>query len=266
MAASERAIHEDFTPQPDGAWKRYVVGDAALEATGRTLLFINNRASAVRYTDAQIDDYQGLPRRRFRWHPPLKMTVRARFSDEAGDLVGTAGFGFWNDPFWMTGRRMPTLPRVIWFFYASPPSNMKLDLRTPGRGWKAATLDARRWSFLALAPTAPVAVPLMNIRPLYRRLWPVAQRAIGVSEATIQASMTDWHTYVIEWGTREVRFSVDRSLILESQSSLGGPLGFVMWLDNQYAVVTPWGRLGYGLLPSPGRQWMEVDTLVIEPG
>jgi hypothetical protein len=266
MAASERAIHEDFTPQPGGAWKRYVVGDAALEATGRTLLFINNRAPAVRYTDAQIDDYQGLARRRFRWHPPLKMTVRARFSDETGDLVGTAGFGFWNDPFLMTGRRMPTLPRVVWFFYSSPPSKMKLDLRTPGRGWKAATLDAKRWSFLVLAPTAPVAVPLMNIRPLYRRLWPVAQRAIGVSEATVQASMTDWHTYVIEWDTRRVRFSVDGDLTLESESSPRGPLGFVMWLDNQYAVVTPWGRLGYGLLPSPSRQWMEVDTLLIEPG
>jgi hypothetical protein len=39
-----------------------------------------------------------------------------------------------------------------------------------------------------------------------------------------------------------------------------------MWLDNQYAVVKPWGRFGYGLLEAPGRQWMEVDTLAIEPG
>jgi hypothetical protein len=39
-----------------------------------------------------------------------------------------------------------------------------------------------------------------------------------------------------------------------------------MWLDNQYLIVTPWGRLGYGLLDAAGRQWMEVDALVIEPG
>jgi hypothetical protein len=266
MVAGERSICEDFTPQPSGAWKRHVVGDATLEATGHTLLFINKRTSTHRYTDAQIDDYQGLPRGRFRWRPPLRMTVRARFSHGVGELSGTAGFGFWNDPFLMTGKRMPALPRVVWFFYASPPSNMKLDLETAGHGWKAATLDAKRLSFVLLAPTAPVAVPLMNIRPLYRRLWPVAQAALGVSEATVPAPMTDWHSYAIEWESRRLRFSVDGELMLKSQSSPGGPLGFVMWLDNQYAVVTPWGRLGYGLLQSPGRQWMEVDTLSIEPG
>jgi hypothetical protein len=266
MVARERAIYEDFTPQPSGEWKRHVVGDAALEATGRTLLFINNSTSALRYTDAQIDDYQGLSRGSFKWRPPLKMTVRARFSDESGALVGTAGFGFWNDPFFMTGRRMPALPRAVWFFYSSPPSNMKLDLNAPGQGWKAATLDARRVSFLLLAPSAPVAVPLMNIGPLYRGLWPIAQRAMGVSEATVHAPMTEWHTYAVEWSTKQARFSVDGDLALESESSPGGPLGFVMWLDNQYAVVTPWGRLGYGLLESPHRQSMEVDTLVIEPG
>lgn len=89
---------------------------------------------------------------------------------------------------------------------------------------------------------------------------------MGVSEAALEVSMTEWHTYVIEWGTNAARFSVDGELKLESPSSPSGPLGFVMWLDNQYAVVKPWGRFGYGLLEAPGRQWMEVDTLTIEPG
>jgi len=265
MPTAERAVHEDFTPRPRSDWKQYVVGSGALEATGSTLLFINNSTSARRYTNAQIDDYQGLPRGAFLWRPPLRMSVRARFSHDAGELSGTAGFGFWNDPFMMTGRRMPTLPKVIWFFYASPPSNMKLDLHTPGHGWKAATLDARRLPFLLLAVTAPLAVPLMNIRPLYRRLWPVAQTVMTVSETALQVCMTEWHTYVIEWGTKRASFSVDGEPILQSQSSPRGPLGLVMWLDNQYAVVTPWGRFGYGLLDSSKRQWMEMDTLSIDP-
>ena len=265
MAVDIRAIVEDFSPEPGSHWKRYVVGEGALERTGSTLLFVNTDTSAHRYTDAQIDDYQGLSRRRFLWRPPLTLRVRARFSHPAGELSGTAGFGFWNDPFMMTGRRMPTLPRVIWFFYASPPSDMKLDLHTPGHGWKAATLDAMRLPFFLLAPTAPLGVPLMNICSLYRAVWPIAQRAIGVSEAAIEAPMTEWHTYVIEWDTRLARFSVDGETVMESLSSPGGPLGFVMWLDNQYAVVKPWGRFGYGLLDAPGRQWMEVDTLSIEP-
>jgi len=266
MAASMHVFRDDFSAGPSPTWKRYVVGDGELEPTGSTLLFINSGTSANRYTDAQLDDYQGLPRRGFLWRPPLTLTLRARFSHQAGELRGTAGFGFWNDPFMMTGRRLPTLPRAIWFFYASPPSDMKLDLHTPGHGWKAATLDALRLPFFLLAPAAPVAVPLMNIHPVYCALWPIGQRAIGVSEATLGVSMTQWHTYVIEWGTKTARFRVDDELKLVSPSSPSGPLGFVMWLDNQYAVVKPWGRFGYGLLEAPGRQWMEVDTVAIEGG
>jgi hypothetical protein len=259
-----QVVCEDFSSEPGPRWKRYLRGGGALEPTGHTLRFVNQDTSSGQYTDAQIDDYQGLPRRRFPWRPPLTMTVRARFSHARDELSGTAGFGFWNDPFTMTGKRLPALPRAIWFFYASPPSNMKLDLRTPGHGWKVATIDALRWPFLLLLPTAPLAVPLMNVRRLYRALWPLGQRAIGVSEAPVEAEMSDWHTYVIEWGVEAARFYVDGELALGCTTPPRGPLGFVMWLDNQYAVVTPWGRFGYGLLDAPGRQWMEVDTLLIE--
>ena len=77
--------------------------------------------------------------------------------------------------------------------------------------------------------------------------------------------MTAWHTYVVEWGERRARFSVDGEPVLEDAPSPHGPLGFVMWLDNQYMVATPQGRFGWGLLDVPGRQWMEVDSLTIEP-
>jgi hypothetical protein len=261
-------VHEDFSAELDPRWRRYVVGNGALEPIGDTLRLVYTDASTRRYTDAQIDDYQGLPRRRFLWRPPLRLAVRARFSHPAGDgssgLRGTAGFGFWNDPFLMTGVRTPALPRAIWFFYASPPSNMKLDLHTPGHGWKAATIDALRPTALILAPFAPLAVLLMNLRPLYRTLWPPIQRAVNVEEATVEAEMTEWHTYAIEWGVEQSSFQVDGEMVLANAPSPRGPLGFVMWLDNQYMVVTPWGRFGWGLLDVPGRQWLEVDWLTIE--
>ena len=260
-----RGAYEDFTAEPGPRWQRYVVGAGALEPTGSTLRFVTAGATSRRYSDAQIDDYQGLPRRRFPWRPPLRLTVRARFSHPAGQLRGTAGFGFWNDPFMMTGARMPTLPRAVWFFYGSPPSNMKLDLHAPGHGWKAITIDALRPVAFLLAPIAPLAVLLMNLRPLYRALWPPIQRALNVREATVEAEMTGWHTYTIEWGTERTHFSIDGGRVLEDAPSLRGPLGFVMWLDNQYMVVTPQGRLGWGLLDVTGRQWMEADRLAIEP-
>ena len=258
-------VHKDFTGEPGSCWRRYVLGNGTLESTGSTLRFVVADVISRKYSDAQIDDYQGLPRRRFPWRPPLRLTVRACFSHPAGELRGTAGFGFWNDPFMMTGARMPALPRAIWFFYGSPPSNMKLDLHTPGHGWKAATIDALRPAALLLAPVAPLAVLLMNLRPLYRALWPPIQRALNVREATVEAEMTGWHTYLIEWGTEQACFSVDGKMVLENAPAPRGPLGCVVWLDNQYMVVTPWGRLGWGLLDAPGRQWMEVDQLVIEP-
>jgi len=244
-------------------WKTFVKGDASLEPAGDTLRFVNTNTVSARYTDAQIDDYQGLARRDFLWRPPLQMTVRARFSHPAGVLSGTAGFGFWNDPFLMTGWRAPALPRVLWFFYSSPPSNIKLDIDTPGHGWKAGTMDAIRWPFFALLPTAPLAVPLMNIGWLYRTFWPIGQRAISVSEALVPVEMTQWHTYRLAWQKETVYFMVNGQTILNCDSSPQGPLGFVMWLDNQYMVVTPWGKFGYGLLDAPGEQWMAVSDLEI---
>jgi hypothetical protein len=262
------AVCEDFRSfeSLSERWNTYVLDSAALEPTGQTLRFVNANTTSRQITNAQIDDYQKLHRRRFRWRPPLTMTVRARFSHPEGELRGTAGFGFWNDPFMMTGKRAPTLPRAIWFFYASPPSNMKLDLHVPGCGWKAAMIDALRLPALLLAPVAPVAVPLMNIRPFYHALWPIVQRALGVREAPIQVDMTAWHTYVLEWERGFARFQVDEESVLQCDTAPRGPQGFVMWFDNQYVVVTPWGKLRYGWIAAPGRQWMEVDALSIEPG
>jgi hypothetical protein len=261
-------LEQDFASDLDAYWRRYVTGAGHLEPTGASLRFVTRGATTRQYSNAQIDDYQGLARRRFPWNPPLRLTVRARFSHPAGrqptSLQGTAGFGFWNDPFLMTGRRLPALPGAAWFFYASAPSNMKLDLDVPGHGWKAATLDARRATAAALVPLAPLAVLLMNVDALYRRLWPPIQRALRVGEANLQVGMTRWHTYVLEWGVETARFTVDGQPVLAAPAPRG-PLGFVMWLDNQYLVATPQGRFRWGVLDAPGEQWMEVERLQIEP-
>ena len=265
-----KAVRETGEGWTDSRWQRHITGVGSLERTGSTLRFVLTDASSKQYSNAQIDDYQGLSRRRFLWQPPLKLSVRARFSDPVGQLQGTAGFGFWNDPFLMTGRRWPALPRAIWCFYASPPSNMKLDLQTPGYGWKAATIDAWHLTALLWAPVIPLTLPLMNLHHLYRMLWPPIQRALKVHEAPLTVEMIHWHTYVLEWGVERARFSVNREdggpcLSILDAPSPGGPLGFVMWLDNQYLVATPWGKVGWGLLETPGRQWMEVDWFAIEP-
>ena len=257
-------ICEDFSGELLPRWNRHVRGKGSLGRSDAAIRFTNTDTTSDDYTNAQIDDYQDLPRRRFPWRPPLRLTVRARFSHPEGELRGTAGFGFWNDPFLMTQRRIPTLPRAVWFFYASPPSDMKLDLDAPGQGWKAATVDALRPTALLLAPIALPGALLMNWRPLYRTLWPPIQRALNVEEVGLDVAMTEWHTYVLEWGEERSAFSIDGEAVLQHAPSPWGPLGFVMWLDNQYMMVKPWLRFGWGLLDAPGCQWLEVDRLVIE--
>lgn len=278
-----RALHDDFSAGLAAHWQPNEFGSGRLESAASGLRLVKGASSAQRYSNAQIDDYQGLPRSRLPWSPPLTLTVQARFShpgpapdgprpcdfvyppaEDGGPILsGTAGFGFWNDP-WAPGRRLPALPRALWFFYASPPSNMKLDGRTPGCGWKAATIDAGRWTALLAAPAAPLAVPLMNLPALYRRLWPAIQRAVGVSEAIVPGDMTGWHTYRIEWGRRRARFVVDGAAVLDCATPPRGPLGLVIWLDNQALVVTAQGRLRHSLLTAAGEQWLELASITVE--
>jgi hypothetical protein len=263
-------VCETFADGPGPRWCTHVVGAGRFEATGSSLKFVTGNAASDRYSNSQIDDYQGLPRSRFAWYPPLRLTVRARFSHAAEQLRGTAGFGFWNDPLLMTQKRLPAMPRAVWFFYASAPSHMKFDIDAPGHGWKAASIDAQRGATLVWAPLAPLLVPLMNLGPVYSTCWPHIQRALRIREAVIPVDMTRWHTYVLHWGKEYSRFR----LVGEGAGSSGpllaapsprGPLGFVMWQDNQYLALTPWGYIRWGLLDVPSRQWMEVDHVEISP-
>lgn len=245
------------------AWNTIERGAGKLLEDGNTLRFVSRQPTAQVYSNAQIDDYQRLPRRKFPHRPPLTLTVRARFSHPANELRGTAGFGFWNDPFMMTGARLPTLPSAVWFFFASPPSDMPLAADVSGSGWKAATINAWRPAFLALTPLLPVAVPLMNIPSLRWRLWRFGQRVAHICERAISAPMTEWHTYTIRWQKNSIRFMIDGQSILECTYAITRPLGFVMWLDNQYMVATPWGRFRWGLLETSAEQWLEVEQLKI---
>jgi hypothetical protein len=249
--------------RPGPPWKPWAVGTGRVECAEGTLRCDLGPTSNQQYSDAQITDYQGLPRREFPWRPPLRLTVRAW---AAQDLKGTAGFGFWNEPFVPVGRNRPHLPQAVWFFHASPPNNMALAKDVPGWGWKAATLDATRGSFLALAPLAPLSFLLMRIPPIYRRWWPIGQRAAGISEAVLPVSLAEPHTYELDWQPERVLFRVDGDLAHTARHAPRGPLGFIAWIDNQYAVVTPQGHFKFGLIASAERQWLALDHIDIQQG
>jgi len=233
------------------------VGGGGLAATADGLRFLNPERDGSSYCNAQIDDYQGLARRKFLWRPALRLRVSARFSHPAGELQGTAGFGFWNDPFGMTGRRIPALPAACWFFYASPPSDMALAQGVAGVGWKAATLDARTAGAVAHLPLLALAAPLLRNRRLYTLLWPRLQAALRIAEAPLAVDMTAWHSYELRWEPAAVQFQVDGCTVLAAPAP-AGPLGLVVWLDNQWLVARPEGKLRGGVLARRETQWMEI--------
>ena len=217
------------------------------------------------YADAQIDDHgMALGRKAYRWRPGTSLSLRARFSHGADELRGTAGFGFWNAPFGDPTVRTPALPQAAWFFFASRPSDLPFALEGPGRGWFAATIDAGHRGALTVMPLAPLFLLLNQSRQLRARLWPHLRHRLRISFAPIDLPLTDWHHYELQWRPQGCTFAVDGKMILQTAYSPRGPLGFVCWVDNQYMVVTPWGRLRWGLLDIPDTQWMEVDELQIQ--
>jgi hypothetical protein len=254
-------MNETFHPRPQPGWRLTQTGGGRLVLTPEGMRFVVAGATTRCYANAQIDDYTGLPRHRFPWHAPLRLTVVARVGTP---VRGTAGFGFWNAPISPIGKVLPVLPAAIWFFYASPPANMPLAYGVPGFGWKVATIDATTRRALRWAPVAPLVMLANRLPGIYERLWHHVQRALSVSEATIPPPDDTFRTFTLEWLTGGARFLIDGQVVHETDCAPRGRLGFVAWVDNQWLIATPRGEFGWGLLDIPGAQWMEIAQVRIE--
>ncbi len=251
---------DHFEGEPLPRWTRWLQGTGRVEASKSALCLVTQDAYAGEYSDAQLDDYHGLRRGQWPWRPPLRMSVRARAS--RSDLAGTAGFGFWNDPFTLSGA-VTALPQAIWFFYASPRSDMALVLGVPGWGWKAAIVNTTLPRALFSGVPTALAVLWTRLRGgTLAAQW--VRRISGAHEAVLELDWTQWHTYELDWQHDMASFYVDGSTVLHAPDPPAGPLGFVTWVDNQFAVATPRGEFRFGTLDAPGPQWLELDWIQIE--
>lgn len=264
-------MFEDFHQPLSSHWTQTTIGEGTLAIIDSALRMSLAETSQDRYSDAQIDDYGQLARAHFPWCPPLRMVVEARaslpaaqahHSPESAVLRGTAGFGFWNYPFSVRGDIL-MLPEAVWFFYASPPSNMALVPDIPGWGWKAQVVHTMRpgalLSTLPMALSTSLALVTGVTRPAERWM----QRLSGAQEALLPADLTTWQRYSLEWRSQEALFFVNDELVLQAPHPPTRPLGFVTWLDNQFAIATPRGVLRFGTV-STGAQWFEITRLRIE--
>lgn len=246
------------TPEADRL-QQLLLGGATIRREHEAYRLCVPEVAGAGYADAQLHDYAGLRRPDYPWRAPLWLSLRARLSLEIG---GTAGFGFWNNPLPPLGG-LPALPQAAWFLWASPPSNMALAEGIPGHGWKAATIDAGRGRAIPWAPLAPFVLLLCRFPGVRRRIWPRVQRALAIDEQILDIDRSIWHRYDLWWLRDRVIFGVDGREVLVSRAAPRGPLGLVIWIDNQWARVTPTGSLGWGLLEVERPQWIEIDGLRI---
>ncbi|MFQ6015174.1 MAG: hypothetical protein ACE5NP_07005 [Anaerolineae bacterium] len=253
-------VEDHFRNRVSPYWVRFALGNGQIELTPHTVRFSLEGATADQVSDAEIDDHRHHDRDHLPWLPPLKMVVRARTSHPSGELLGTAGFGFWNEPSgWEKGLVAP--PNSVWFFYASPPSDMVFVPDVPGHGWKAAMVNGGRANALTMA----LGRWLMELPVARRLVYHLGQSRLNAAEKVLaDVDMTAWHTYTLHWLPERAIFAVDGREVFRADNPPRVRLGFVAWLDNQYAVVKPDGEISFGLLDVPQRQWLELDYVRIE--
>ncbi len=213
------------------------------------------------YRLAQLDDYTRLRRSAFLWRPPFHLRLQARAS--AVEFPGTWGFGLWNDPFSASlglrgaDRRLPALPEAAWFFFASPANYLSFRNDLPAQGFLAATFRAAPVSSVLLALGSPLLVSLLF--PGTNRLARVvARKLVRQDAARMAVDPTGWHTYDLNWSDASVQLLVDESVLLETPITPLGPLGLVLWVDNQYASWTADGRVRLGSLANHEPAWIEL--------
>ncbi|MCH7588246.1 MAG: family 16 glycosylhydrolase [Chloroflexi bacterium] len=252
-----------------------IILQATLQGTGKVETVDQSRFKLIlpmqkkTYSNAQLDDYVSLPRNQFKWRPPLHFEIQARTT--LAQPTGTLGFGFWNDPFTFSSgqegaaRRIPAAPQTLWFFHSSPENNICLVPGVPGNGWKAASLRTPNLHPIILAPLAGIALAMSNVPILGKRVHRIITNIAKSSESVLSFPLNEWHTYTIEWTTTIAQFFVDGVLVLQSDQPPVGPLGFVTWIDNQYAVFSSSQGLRFGILATSSEQELEVKNIKIEP-
>lgn len=219
------------------------------------------------YRLAQFDDYASLARKDFAYQPPTRLNLRCRAS--ANGLPGTWGFGFWNDPFALSfglggmARRLPALPNACWFFHASAENHLSFQKGQPGSGFLAQSFRSPKIPSVLLAPGA-VGLPLFFSQRISGWLRRLAGKIIAEEGRLLTLDATEWHNYTLDWQTNKVVFRVDGETVLESAVSPQGPLGVVIWIDNQYAAWKPASAPGMGTLAQVDAGWLEIEGLTID--
>ncbi len=247
--------------------KTHIINSGAVEKIGASgYRFSIPAGGSDNYRLAQLDDYAGKSRRDFDHHPPLRMSLQARVS--SNQLPGTWGFGLWNDPFSVSighggNKLLPALPQAVWFFSASEPNWLSLHAGVPGDGFFAGVIRSPSLPIWLFSPLL-LGVPMMVVKPGVRLARWLTGKLVHQAGKAVTVDPTEWHHYQLDWTKQGVHLSVDSETVMESDLSPTAPLGLVLWIDNQYARLTPQGGIGLGTLSIEKLNWLEIQDLAVQ--
>lgn len=246
--------------------------DGEISTTERGWLLSIPPGNARRYRLSQIDDHLGLARHNYPYRPPLKMDLEARVS--AAAVAGTWGFGLWNDPYGFSLGpgdgfvRLPALPNAAWFFFSSRLSYLSFRDDRPANGFLAQVFSSPRFSGRVVQAAAMMLLSRQRARKLLSRVIKEdARRLDGNTQPRDHATrhdVTQWQRYGLEWLPDRTRFHVNDAVVLDTPLSPRGPLGIVIWIDNQHAGFNPQGRVTFGLESGAEPAWLEIRGLQIK--
>jgi hypothetical protein len=249
-------VQDEFSGESRSAhWNRLAAGSAWVEESFGLRLSLRDAPSS-KLSVAQIDDYINRPRSDYLWLPPKIFRLKARVSHLAGELLGTAGFGFWNNmaPLW--GTHMEVNPNWIWYYYASPQSTISLT-NGIANGWKASAVYGGKGGERAMA----AANTFMKI-PLFGKLL-TGVRMPAKEKSLEEWDFTQWHEFEIHWLPESIHFRIDGEEVLAARVKVSVPLAFVAWIDNNYATVKPNGEFEVGYLAVGQEQSLMIQSLEI---
>ncbi len=254
MVICRATTHEATKP----ALAPFVAGTGVVEFDDQCGRLTLPEASRHAYSDAQVQDYAGLARRDYPWRPPLHFSIEARFSSSSA----------WHRGIWLLEQ--PCF--VAWPSGASSRSVVLLGVAAVHDGTRAGRAgtrlegrdhrrhDSTRVSMVAVCAHRAARYAAMRAYAAGYGPGCSTRCCSRLSRCSISTAPT-WHRYEIFWLRDRLLWGVDGQSVLETRSAPRGPLGLVIWNDNQWARVTPAGSFGAGLLDAATSQWLEYRDL-----
>jgi hypothetical protein len=228
---------------------------ASIEKTPKGYLMKIPAGDSSAYRFAQIDDYFGLPRRKFPHHS-LTLSLRARTSSFPSPEHGASGCGT------IPSACRLGLGRIVW-----PPRPAQRGMVLRGVAGQSSFVQRQtrtgisraKFPFAKISSSADTngfGISLFRAKAT-RNCWARSSTRTHPLSGWIQLNgmATGWS------GVRSrVAWYVDDVRVFESPVSPNPPLGLVIWIDNQFAAFTPEGKISFGVLEGD-EEWLEIEDL-----